>query len=151
MPRTRSTSNVGTRQGFLTSVNSTIPNIKDQLNSIDTKGRNNKNSKSNQSRTNQSKQSSRKAKEFYCKFVAAENPVQDFRGENEAGLNAKLRRLEQKFGMRQLLNPDSHDTHVQTHLSRHEVTEVARARMVDWMFEVITAFKMSGQTFFLSV
>ena len=36
-------------------------------------------------------------------------------------------------------------------MSRHTITEVARARMVDWMFEVIYAFKMSEQTFFLSV
>ena len=39
----------------------------------------------------------------------------------------------------------------QTHLCRHFITEVARARMVDWMFEVLKAYKMSEQTFFLSV
>ena len=38
-----------------------------------------------------------------------------------------------------------------THLTRHGITEVGRARMIDWMFEVLTAFGMSEQTFFLSV
>ena len=38
-----------------------------------------------------------------------------------------------------------------THLTRHGITEIGRARMIDWMFEVLTAFKMSEQTFFLSV
>ena len=30
-----------------------------------------------------------------------------------------------------------------THLTRHGITEVGRARMIDWMYEVLTAFKMS--------
>ena len=38
-----------------------------------------------------------------------------------------------------------------THLSRHKVSELSRGRMVDWMFEVLNAFKMSDQTFFLAV
>ena len=38
-----------------------------------------------------------------------------------------------------------------THLTRHGITEIGRARMIDWMFEVLTAFKMSEQTFFLAV
>ncbi|MFO0116516.1 MAG: cyclin family protein [bacterium] len=38
-----------------------------------------------------------------------------------------------------------------THLSRHKISELARGRMVDWMFEVLNAFKMSEQTFFLAV
>lgn len=38
-----------------------------------------------------------------------------------------------------------------THLTRHGITEVGRARMIDWMYEVLVAFKMSEQTFFLSV
>ena len=38
-----------------------------------------------------------------------------------------------------------------THLSRHGVTEVGRARMVDWMYEVLTAYDMGKQTFFLAV
>lgn len=38
-----------------------------------------------------------------------------------------------------------------THLGRHEITEVGRARMIDWMFEVLGCFQMCEQTFFLSV
>ena len=38
-----------------------------------------------------------------------------------------------------------------THLSRHGITEVGRARMADWLYEVLRTFKMSEQTFFLSV
>ena len=125
--------------------------MKDRLNSIDTKGRNNKNSKSTQSRTKQNKHSSRGSTVFFSNFVAARNQVYDFRAEYEEDVDRKLHKLEDRFGMSRLLNPDGHDTHVQTHLNRHEVTEVARARMVDWMFEVIMAFKMSEQTFFLSV
>ena len=53
--------------------------------------------------------------------------------------------------MSKCLNPNNEDTGEVTHLTRHGITEVARARMVDWMFEVIYAFKMSEQTFFLSV
>ena len=53
--------------------------------------------------------------------------------------------------MSKTLNPRNEDTNEVTHLSRHAITEVGRARMVDWMFEVIYAFKMSEQTFFLSV
>ena len=141
--RTRSTSNVATRNGFLTSANSSPPQMKDRLNSIDTQGRNNKNSKSTQSRTNQNKQSGRRSKIFFSSFVAARNKVYNFRAEYEPDIDRKLHKLEARFGMSHLLNPDGHDTHVQTHLNRHEVTEVARARMVDWMFEVIMAFKMS--------
>jgi hypothetical protein len=29
-----------------------------------------------------------------------------------------------------------------THLSRHNISELSRGRMVDWMYEVLTAFKM---------
>ena len=39
----------------------------------------------------------------------------------------------------------------ETHLCRHGITEVGRARMIDWMYEVLTAFNMHEQTFFLSV
>ena len=53
--------------------------------------------------------------------------------------------------MSKCLNPGNHNTSEETHLTRHDITEIARARMVDWMFEVIYAFKMSEQTFFLSV
>ena len=37
------------------------------------------------------------------------------------------------------------------HLSNHKVTGVYRAKMVDWMIEVLSAFKLSDQTFFLAV
>jgi hypothetical protein len=30
-----------------------------------------------------------------------------------------------------------------THLSRHNISELSRAKMIDWMFEVLNAFKMS--------
>lgn len=38
-----------------------------------------------------------------------------------------------------------------THLTRHNISEISRAKMVDWMFEVLNAFEMSLQTFYLSV
>ena len=53
--------------------------------------------------------------------------------------------------MRQQLNPTGKDINEETHLSRHGITEVARARIIDWMFEVLQVFKMSEQTFYLSV
>jgi len=36
-------------------------------------------------------------------------------------------------------------------LKGHKITGVYRAKMVDWMIEVLSAFKSSNQTFFLSV
>lgn len=36
-------------------------------------------------------------------------------------------------------------------LARHKVTPALRARMVDWMIEVLTNFRCDDQTFFLSV
>lgn len=36
-------------------------------------------------------------------------------------------------------------------LGRHKVTPNLRARMIDWMIEVLTNFKCDDQTFFLSV
>jgi hypothetical protein len=36
-------------------------------------------------------------------------------------------------------------------LSGHEITGVYRAKMVDWMVEVMTAFKCADQTFFLAI
>ena len=38
-----------------------------------------------------------------------------------------------------------------SHLKCHKVNGVYRAKMVDWMVEVLTAFKCSDQTFFLAV
>lgn len=40
---------------------------------------------------------------------------------------------------------------VQNNLVRHKITPALRARMVDWMIEVLTNFKCDDQTFFLSV
>ena len=40
---------------------------------------------------------------------------------------------------------------VQDCLARHKVTPALRARMVDWMIEVLTNFRCDDQTFFLSV
>lgn len=77
--------------------------------------------------------------------------VYDFRAEYGADIDRKMRKLEREFGMSKCINPEKLDTNETTHLTRHTITEVARARMVDWMFEVIYAFKMSEQTFFLSV
>ena len=37
------------------------------------------------------------------------------------------------------------------YLKNHKVTGAYRAKMVDWMVEVLTAFKCSDQTFFLAV
>lgn len=36
-------------------------------------------------------------------------------------------------------------------LDKHNITPTLRARMVDWMIEVLTNFKCDDQTFFLSV
>lgn len=36
-------------------------------------------------------------------------------------------------------------------LVKHKITPALRARMVDWMIEVLTNFKCDDQTFFLSV
>ena len=74
----------------------------------------------------------------------------DFRAEYGNDIDQKLRKLEKENGMNSLF-PESENTSEITHLNRHKITEIARARMVDWMFEVIHAFKMSEQTFFLSV
>ena len=38
-----------------------------------------------------------------------------------------------------------------TFLGRHQIGEDYRAKMIDWMVEVLTTFKMSEQTFFVSV
>ena len=59
--------------------------------------------------------------------------------------------MEKQYGMRTQLNPHGKDINEQTHLSRHKITEIARAKMIDWMFEVLKVFKMSEQTFYLSV
>lgn len=37
------------------------------------------------------------------------------------------------------------------HLRNHKITGVYRAKMIDWMVEVLSAFKCSDQTFFLAV
>jgi hypothetical protein len=36
-------------------------------------------------------------------------------------------------------------------LERHQITTTLRARMIDWMIEVLTNFKCDDQTFFLAV
>ncbi len=36
-------------------------------------------------------------------------------------------------------------------LCRHLITPALRARMIDWMIEVLTNFKCDDQTFFLAV
>jgi hypothetical protein len=36
-------------------------------------------------------------------------------------------------------------------LERHKITPTLRARMIDWMIEVLTNFKCDDQTFFLAV
>ncbi|OMJ70999.1 hypothetical protein SteCoe_30900 [Stentor coeruleus] len=40
---------------------------------------------------------------------------------------------------------------IQNALNKHEINESLRAKMVDWMIEVITKFELSIKTFFLSV
>lgn len=39
----------------------------------------------------------------------------------------------------------------QDHLANHKINGVYRAKMIDWMVEVLTAFKCEDQTFFLAV
>ena len=36
-------------------------------------------------------------------------------------------------------------------LQRHKVTSTLRAKMIDWMLEVLNAYKQEDQTFFLAV
>ena len=38
-----------------------------------------------------------------------------------------------------------------TYMSTHKINGVYRAKMVDWMMEVLSAFKCADQTFFLAV
>ena len=38
-----------------------------------------------------------------------------------------------------------------TFLLRHDVAQDYRAKMIDWIMEVLFTFKMSEQTFFLAV
>jgi hypothetical protein len=81
----------------------------------------------------------------------------DFVRENAGEILMKLHKLETENGFCSDQNRNqssivplaNHDNI--THLSRHEVSELSRAKMVDWMFEVIAAFKMSHQTFSLAV
>lgn len=40
---------------------------------------------------------------------------------------------------------------IKNNLVRHKITPALRARMVDWMIEVLTNFKCDDQTFFLAV
>jgi Cyclin, N-terminal domain len=37
------------------------------------------------------------------------------------------------------------------HLENHEITGIYRAKMVDWMVEVLSAFKCVDQTTFLAI
>ena len=74
----------------------------------------------------------------------------DFEEEYYDDVLATMLRLEKKHSLSVNLRLPGVEED-ETHLSRHEITEVSRARMVDWMFECIKAFKMSDQTFFLSV
>lgn len=64
-------------------------------------------------------------------------------------IDATLMRLENQNFVSQTLEKAARTD--QTHLSRHFITEISRARMIDWLYEVLTAFNMSEQTFFLSV
>ena len=88
---------------------------------------------------------------------AKKGKIYDFIEEYGSEIDRNLRRLEVENGglncgdvsAHQVAN-DSKPVHT-THLTRHGITEVGRARMIDWMFEVLTAFKMSEQTFFLAV
>jgi len=41
--------------------------------------------------------------------------------------------------------------HLQDCLSRHEITAGLRAKMIDWMIEVMTNFKCNDQTFFMAI
>ena len=45
--------------------------------------------------------------------------------------------------LKPLPSPSAKLDQEKTHLSRHSITEVGRARMIDWIFEVLRAFKMS--------
>ena len=54
-------------------------------------------------------------------------------------IDAYLRELEERNGMQA------------NHLKCHKVNGVYRAKMVDWMVEVLTAFKCADQTFFLAI
>lgn len=60
------------------------------------------------------------------------------RHELKDDVDAYLRQLEKQ-----------HDT--SNCLARHQITTTLRARMIDWMIEVLTNFKCDDQTFFLAV
>lgn len=68
------------------------------------------------------------------KQVAQQNLVRDYGSQ----IDAYLKEREQSLSPEQLL-------------SGHEITGVYRAKMVDWMVEVMTAFKCAEQTFFLAI
>lgn len=44
-----------------------------------------------------------------------------------------------------------HNTKQSSFLNKHQISPDYRAKMVDWMVEVLTTFKTSDQTFFLAV
>ena len=44
-----------------------------------------------------------------------------------------------------------HEFDVKNCLNRHKITATLRARMIDWMIEVLTNFKCDDQTFFIAV
>jgi len=44
-----------------------------------------------------------------------------------------------------------HEFDIKDCLQRHKITPTLRARMIDWMIEVLTNFKCDDQTFFLAV
>lgn len=39
----------------------------------------------------------------------------------------------------------------QKFLKNHSITPMLRSKMVDWMIEVLTSYKCSNQTFFITV
>lgn len=51
--------------------------------------------------------------------------------------------------LRELEKKNEND--VSSCLSRHKITAALRARMIDWMIEVLTNFRCDDQTFFLAV
>jgi len=94
-----------------------------------------------------------------CKRIVKREPpvVYDFLDETRKEIVETLHRLETANGFCSSQNRcktgiwpvPNHDNI--THLTRHTISELSRAKMVDWMFEVLTTFQMSEQSFFLAV
>lgn len=88
------------------------------------------------------------ARKFEITFKSTPK-IYDFVAETGPDIDATFQRLEkanfQSFLPRLTSDRQQNDSMYSeaTHLSRHGITEVARGRMIDWIYEVLMAYKMS--------